>query len=163
MSATPRDLAEPAPAAQAPAVIHLPYAPPPATEKKKPRRHRDHVEQFRTDADEHAALMALARAEGLSLGAYYRRQLIGDPGPRSKRAPPTAQSRLTADHTAAVKRVGVNVNQGIQALHVVALKAPQATSRDRLADEIMATRELLRAMQRALDKALDASVAALGR
>ena len=34
------------------------------------------------------------------------------------------------------------VNQGIRALNEIALRAPQAGSRDRLADEIKAAREL---------------------
>jgi hypothetical protein len=63
----------------------------------------------------------------------------------------------------AVNRVGVNVNQGIQALNKIALKAPQASSRDRLADELMATREILRSMQQAVDETLAASRSALGR
>ncbi len=160
MTAPP--VAEAASATEAPAVIHLPYAPP-APEKKKPRRRRSYGEHFRTDAEEHAALVAMAQAEGLSLGAYYRQQLIGSAGPRSKRAAPTEQDRVTADHAAAVKRVGVNVNQGIHALNEIALKAPEARSRDRLADEIMTTREILREMQRALDAALAIDRAALAR
>jgi hypothetical protein len=54
-------------------------------------------------------------------------------------------------------------NQGIHSLNEIALKAPQATSRDRLANEIMAVREMLRAMQGAVDETLAASRAALGR
>ena len=63
----------------------------------------------------------------------------------------------------AVHRVGVNVNQGIAALNKIALSAPTATSRDRLADEVITVREMLRGMQRSLDEALAAGMAALGR
>jgi hypothetical protein len=163
MSAPPRDFAEPAPAGEAPTVIHLPYVPPPTPEKKKPKRRRGYGEHFRTDEDEHAALIALAQAEGLSLGAYYRQKLIGDPGPRSKRAAPTEQGHLTVANHMAVNRVGANVNQGIRALNEIALKAPQATSRDRLADELMGTRELLRASLAAVEETLAALRAAIGR
>jgi hypothetical protein len=140
-------------------IIELPAAP----VKKKPRRKRSHVERFRTDDDEHADIGALVRDSGLSFGALMRQSLLGDPGPRSKRAAPTPENRLTASHVMAVHRVGVNVNQGIAALNKIALSAPTATSRDRLADEIMANRELLRGMQRSLDEALAAGMAALGR
>jgi hypothetical protein len=48
-------------------------------------------------------------------------------------------------------------------LNEIALKAPEARSRDRLADEVIAARELLRGMQRATDETLAAGRAALGR
>jgi hypothetical protein len=131
--------------------------------KKQPRRKRSHVERFRTDDDEHADIAALVQDSGLSFGALMRQSLLGDPGPRSKRAAPTPESRLTASHVMAVHRVGVNVNQGIAALNKIALSAPTATSRDRLADEVITVREMLRGMQRSLDEALAAGMAALGR
>jgi hypothetical protein len=141
-----------------PALIELP-----APEKKKPRRQRARHVFVRLDDAEFAELQDRAREAGLSAGAFCRLKTLDEPGARFRRAPPTAESRLTADHAAAVKRVGVNVNQGIRALNEIALKAPNAVSRDHLADEIMATRELLRTMQRALDDALAADRAALGR
>jgi hypothetical protein len=99
----------------------------------------------------------------LSVDAYCRWKTLGDPGPRSKRPTPTEQTRLTAQHHIAVNRLGVNLNQGIRALNEIALKAPESRSRDRLADELMATRELLRSMQKPVDETLAASRAALGR
>jgi hypothetical protein len=142
----------------------LPLEIPPAEpERKQPRRKRSHVDHFRTDDDEHAELAARAREARLSVDAFCRLKTLDDPGPRSKRAGPTPESRLTADHVMAIKRVGVNVNQGIQALNTIALKAPTATSRDRLADEVMDVREVLRGMQAALDEALAAGMAALSR
>lgn len=163
MSAPPRDFAEPAPAAEAPRIIHLPYALPPAPEKKKPRRQRPVQKFARYTEDEAAELQRRATEAGLSDASFIRASTIGDPGPRSKRAMPTAQDQLTAAHHIAVKRIGVNVNQGIHALNEIALKAPEARSRDRLADEIMTTREILREMQRALDAALAIDRAALAR
>jgi hypothetical protein len=154
MSAPPRDLDEPAPTAPAPAVIHLPYVPPPAPEKKKPRRQRARHVFVRLDDAELAELQTRARAAGLSAGAYFRQAALGDPGPRSKRAAPTEQSRLKADHVVAINRWGNLANQGIRSLNEIALKAPEATSRDRLADEVMDARELLRGAVAALIEAL---------
>jgi hypothetical protein len=145
---------------EAAALIELPA---PAAAKKKPNRRRNRHVFVRLDEDELAELERRSRDAGLSVGAYFRQSALGKAGARSKRAPPTDEGRLTAAHTVAVKRVGVNVNQGIHALNEIALKAPEARSRDRLADEVMATRELLRSMQQALDEALAAGRAALGR
>ncbi len=144
--------AEPAP--QIPAVIHLPYAPSPAPEKKKPRRRRARHVFVRLDDAELAELEIRARAAGLSGGAYFRRAALGDPGPRSKRAAPSEQSRLKADHVVAINRWGNLANQGIRALNEIALRAAPATSRDRLADEVIATRELLRGALAALTQTL---------
>jgi hypothetical protein len=91
---------------------------------------------------------------GLSGGAYFRRAALGDPGPRSKRAAPSEQSRLKADHVVAINRWGNLANQGIRALNEIALRAAPATSRDRLADEVIATRELLRGAVAALTQTL---------
>jgi hypothetical protein len=139
---------------EAAAILEIPPAAP-----KKPKRRRSYGEHFRTDDEEHAELMALARDAGLSLGAYYRRQLLGVPGLRSKRAAPTEESRLRLQHVIAINRAGALVNQGIRALNETALKAPQANSRDRLADEIIAARELLRT---AIPALLDALAAVRG-
>jgi hypothetical protein len=136
---------------------------PPAPEKKKPKRRRSRHVFVRLDDAELAELETRAREVGLSAGAYFRHSALGDAGPRSKRAAPTEESRLTANHIIAVNRVGANVNQGIRALNEIALKAPETRSRDRLADEVMATRELLREAVRAVDETLAASRAALGQ
>jgi hypothetical protein len=134
-----------------------------APEKKKPKRRRARHVFVRLDEAEFAELENRARDAGLSVGAFCRWKTLDEAGPRSKRAAPTEQIRLTAAHTVAVKRVGVNVNQGIRALNEIALKAPEVRSRDRLADEIMAAREILRAMQKAIDEILAACRTALGR
>ncbi len=126
------------------------------TAKKRPKRQRGHVEQFRTDDAEHAELVAKARGVGLSLGAYYRRELIGAPGARSKRAPPTETSRLRATHITAINRAGNLVNQGIHALNEIRRTAPEAVERDRLAYELEATRKLLEKAIPALNEALAA-------
>jgi hypothetical protein len=142
-------------------IIELPAEP---AERRKPKRQRPHQKFARYNDDELAEFERRAAEAGLTDAAYIRVSTIGDAGlPRSRRRPLDEQGRLTAAHTIAVNRVGANVNQGIQALNKIALTAPQATSRDRLADELMANRELLREMQKALDDTLAASRAALGR
>ena len=88
MSAPPRDLTEPAPAAAAPDVIHLP---PP-----KPRR-RGGIRRPATDPATEwielrvtPAVKALIRAEadkaGLTVTAYLLRPVPGTPTPRKKRS-----------------------------------------------------------------------------
>jgi hypothetical protein len=139
----------------------LEIVPPP---KKEPaRRKRSHVDHFRTDDEEHAELAVRAREAGMSVDAYCRWKTLDDPGPRSRRAAPSEESRLTAQHHIAVNRLGANINQGIRALNEIALKAPEAQSRDQLADEILGLREMLRLAVRAVDETLAASRAALGR
>jgi hypothetical protein len=149
---------EPSPANEAPDVIYLPHAPPPEIEKKRPKRQRRHVDHFRTDDAEHAELAARAREAGLSVDAYCRLKTLGDPGARSKRALPTTASRQRAQHITAINRAGNLVNQGIHALHVIELEMPEAGSRDRLADEIAALRELLQSAIPALRDALAAVI-----
>lgn len=158
MSAPPSDLTEAAPAGEAPAVIYLPDMSP-TPEKKRPRRQRAHVDHFRTTAEEHAELAARAREAGLSVDAFCRLKTLGDPGERSRRSPPTENSRLRAQHITAINRVGNLVNQGIRALHDTARQAPEAGDRDRLADEIAATRELLEATLPELREALAVVIA----
>jgi hypothetical protein len=153
MSAPPLDLGEPAPARDAPAVIHLPHVPPPDAAKKRPKRQRGHVDHFRTDDAEHAELAARAREAGLSVDAFCRLKTLGDAGPRSKRALPTETSRLRAHHITAINRVGNLVNQGVYALNRI---DPEIAARDRLADEVAAARALLQAAMPALREALAA-------
>ena len=88
----------------------------PSAAKKKPRRRRQHVEQFRTDDAEHAALEARAREAGLSVGAFVRACALGDPGPRAKRRP-TVDGELVARANAEMNRVGNNINQIAHAMN----------------------------------------------
>ncbi len=114
----PEHIDEAAPASQAPAVIHLPHLPPPAdlARKRKPKRQRQHVEQFRTDDAEHVQLVAKSRAAGLSVGAYVRACALGDAGPRARRRA-TVDRELLAINNAALNRVGNNLNQIAKALN----------------------------------------------
>lgn len=153
----PFDPSEPAPARDAPAVIHLPYVPAPVA-KKQPKRQRPHVDHFRTSDEEHAELLVRAREAGLSVDAYCRLKTLGDPGPRSRRGATSEASRQRAQHITAINRVGNLINQGIRALHDTARRAPEAADRDRLAEEVEATRALLQAAMPALREALAGAV-----
>jgi hypothetical protein len=79
---------------------------------------------------------------------------LGDAGPRSKRALATAASQQRAQHITAINRAGNLVNQGIYALNRI---DAEAGSRDRLADEVAAARELLESAIPALRRALAAA------
>jgi hypothetical protein len=72
MTAPLHGITEPAPASEAPEVIHLPDLRQPSKKvtSGSNKRRRQHLERFRTDDAEHAALHEQLRATGLSLGAY---------------------------------------------------------------------------------------------
>jgi len=145
---------KPAPASDAPDVIHLSYVPPPP-KKKQPKRKRQHVKHTRYNDDELAEFELRARAAGLSDGAYTRVATVGDAGPRAKRAQPTAASHQRAQLITAINRAGNLVNQGIYALNRI--DAAQWLSGDHLAEEVAAARELLDSAIPALIEALYAA------
>lgn len=118
MSDASAHIGEAPPAAQAPAIIHLPHLPLPAdlVRQRKPKRQRQHVEPFRTDDAEHAELVARAREAGFSVGAYVRACALGDAGPRARRRA-TVDRELLAHNNAALNRVGNNLNQIAHALN----------------------------------------------
>src|ERR1700728_152302 len=135
------DLAEAPPAAQAPAIIHLPYVPLPAdlAQPRKPRRQRRHVRNTRFDDDELAELENRARTAGLSVGAFLRTALLGDAGPRARRRAPVDRELLARNNAA--------LDRGRHKLHQIArerhrgddldpfeLQATLAELRDVLAD-----------------------------
>ena len=135
-------------------IIELPTA---APEKKVPKRQRPEIKRARYSPDEAAEFDRRATAAGLSDGAFIRVSTIGEQGqPRSRRRPLGEQGQLRAQHVAAINRAGGLVNQGIRALNETALRAPEAGSRDRLADEIKAARELLQPALAALLETLAA-------
>jgi hypothetical protein len=141
----------------APAVISLPYLPPPETAKKQPRRQRPLLRRARFSPEEAEEFDRRAAAAGLSDGAFIRISTIGESGrPRSQRRPPTGDSRERARAIAALNHIGGNLNQGFRALNEVKRTAPEEVSRDRLADELAALRELFEPGMAALARALDA-------
>jgi len=104
-------------------------------------RKRRHLEQFRTDDDEHAALQDRARECGLSFGAFMRAWKLGDAGPRAQRRKPVDVQALTAalvaDH-----RNDNNLNQIARAANTLALVAQERGS-DQLAYEVRELRQQL--------------------
>ena len=74
------------------------------------RRQRAHKVDTRWDTIEYASLDAAARAAGLSRGGYIRALVLGCPGPRARRSP-SIEIEALADATAALHKVGSNVNQ----------------------------------------------------
>jgi hypothetical protein len=127
--------------------------PPPDAGPKKPKRQKARFVGIRFDDAGLDEAQRRAREAGLSLGAYARQRMIDDAGPRAKRAPPTETSRLRAQHITAINRAGNLVNQGIFALNRI---DPEIGTRDRLADEVAAARELLESTIPALREALAA-------
>jgi Mobilization protein NikA len=117
--------AEPAPAREAPDIIHLPHVPPPPDHpapvaKKQPKRKRQRFAAIRLDDDELAELERRSRAAGLSIGAYCRACSLGDAGPRARRRV-TVDRELIARNTAALNHIGSNLNQTARALNEIAL------------------------------------------
>ena len=79
---------------------------------------RERMITIRLTYEQHSEIRAEARAARCTVSEYVRRRM-------------------------AINRWGNLTNQGVRALNEIALKAPQATKRDRLADEVTATRKLL--------------------
>jgi hypothetical protein len=74
------------------------------------RRQRVHKVDTRWDTLEYASLLAASEATGLTRGGYIRALVIGTAGPRAQRAP-SFDAHALAHATAALNRVGNNVNQ----------------------------------------------------
>ena len=74
------------------------------------KRRRIHKVDTRWDGLEHASLVAAAQTAGLTKGGYIRALVLGCPGPRSQRAP-SINAQALAQATAALNKVGSNLNQ----------------------------------------------------
>jgi hypothetical protein len=74
------------------------------------KRQRVHKVDTRWDGIEHASLAAAAQTAGLTKGGYIRALVLGCPGPRSQRAP-SVNAQALAQATAALNKVGSNLNQ----------------------------------------------------
>ena len=74
------------------------------------KRQRVHKVDTRWDGIEHASLIAAAQTAGLTKGGYIRALVLGCPGPRSQRAP-SVNAQALAQATAALNKVGSNLNQ----------------------------------------------------
>jgi len=80
------------------------------------KRQRVHKVDTRWDGIEHASLAAAAQAAGLTKGGYIRALVLGCPGPRSQRAP-SVNAHALAQATAALNKVGSNLNQVARVLN----------------------------------------------
>lgn len=87
-----------------------------ATMRGGEKRQRVHKVDTRWDGIEHASLVAAAQTAGLTKGGYIRALVLGCPGPRSQRAP-SLNALALARATAALNRVGSNLNQVARVLN----------------------------------------------
>ena len=74
------------------------------------RRQRVCKVDTRWDGLEHASLVAAAQTAGLTKAGYIRALVLGCPGPRAQRAP-SVNAQALAQATAALNKVGSNLNQ----------------------------------------------------
>jgi hypothetical protein len=147
------DIDEAPPASQAPAIIELPYLPPP-TEPVPQRRNgrpismkrgaqisrrrrvddpKDRVITFRCTVGEFELFEGRATAAGLAIGPYLRQRETGTTGPRAHRNPSEA-TKLLAQLLGQLGKAGSNLNQGTRALHQINIAAGDGEGRDRLAE-----------------------------
>jgi len=74
------------------------------------KRQRNHKIGVGCDAAEFVIIEHNAREAGMSLASYLRSCALGSPGPRARRSPPVNAEAL-AHATAALNKVGSNLNQ----------------------------------------------------
>lgn len=84
--------------------------PPPSGRSGSNKRQRDGAVLVRLLPDERATVEEKARAVGLSLAGFLRACGIGTPGPRARRSP-TVNAEALGRATAALNKVGSNLNQ----------------------------------------------------
>jgi len=94
--------------------------PRPSTRGKKGGRTR--FLALRLDEVEYLLIDEYARTAGLSRGSFLRAAALGAPGPRARRSPPVNAEAL-AHATAALNRVGSNLNQIARVLNAGAATA----------------------------------------
>lgn len=74
------------------------------------KRQRRHTVQIVLSDDELAEVKHKAQACGLSWSSYGRASMLGTPGPRARRSP-TVEADALGRATAALNKVGSNLNQ----------------------------------------------------
>ena len=93
--------------------------------KASQKRQRQKSVNVGLTEEERRAVEEKAGCAGLSLSAFARHCLLGDPGPRAQRQPPINR-QLLAQTIAELNKVGSNINQIAKALnsgHRVSLSA----------------------------------------
>jgi hypothetical protein len=106
-------------------------------------------------------VLADAQAAGLSLSAFVCARLGDTPGPRVHRNP-SELIKAIAQLAAQMGKPGGLLNQGIRGVNRIALEAPAANSRDRLADLLQEALDLLRPAVAELRECLAAVMRLLG-
>ncbi|HTB11095.1 MAG TPA: plasmid mobilization relaxosome protein MobC [Bryobacteraceae bacterium] len=81
-----------------------------ASGRPSEQRQRVYKVDTRWDEIEYVALLAAAQSTGLTRGGYLRALVTGYAGPRAQQAP-SYDARALAVATAALNRVGSNLNQ----------------------------------------------------
>jgi len=144
---------EPAPASEAPEVIHLPDRRQHGRKKitsGSQKRRRRHLERFATDDAEHAALHEMLRASGKSLGAFVM-EVAGIAAGQEAR-PRMTRRRVRADVSAFLqgvvefRRANGLLNQQTRAVNTTMLFAEEHGAA-RLADEVRAWRRSIDLMR----------------
>jgi hypothetical protein len=107
------------------------------------RRRRVHKVDTRFDALEHAALVAAAHTTGLTKGGYIRALVLGCPGPRSQRTP-SVNAQALAHATAALNKVGSNLNQIARVLNSGGSETTTRACQSALANVQAAVESILR-------------------
>ena len=88
----------------------------PKDDGSKEKRQRNRRIDFRLTEAEYAEVRRKADRAGYTVGAYVRAAVLGSPGPRAQRLPPTNKAELVRLR-AEVNKVGSNLNQIARALN----------------------------------------------
>jgi hypothetical protein len=102
---------------------------------------------FRADAAEFVLIDENARTVGMSRGSYLRACALGSPGPRARRAPHVNAEAL-AYATAALNKVGSNLNQIARALNAGGARIAAHECSAALAETRMAVARILKIVGR---------------
>jgi hypothetical protein len=152
---------------QLPDVIYLPDQSRPVRMRKKitsgsNKRRRRHLEWFRTDDAEHAALRS--RLNGESLGAYVMRLSgigSGEETRARRRGRPSVDAVALTKAMVEFSREHNNYNQAVRALNTLALVADERSDRH-IVGEIRRVLDMVEALQTQFSAPLAAIQAALG-
>jgi hypothetical protein len=164
MTAPPRDLAEPAPARDTSAVIHLPYLPPPTestprnTRRGSEKRQRSACIPVKLTPADYQRVKAEAAAAGMSAAGYLASGRLGAetadrPRLRVRSRLPKLDTELLARNNAELNHIGSNENQRARALNELRMYAREIGA-DRLerliADDLEQTRAIIDDIRRTL-------------
>jgi hypothetical protein len=145
-------------------VIYLPDQSQPVEKTRSgSEKRRRHLERFRTDDTEHAALHAKVRASGKSLGAYVMQLAAIDATQEARarrRSRPTVDALALKEAMTGFNRENSNYNQAVKALNTLALVAQERSSRE-LAEAVNATCNRIDRLQQGFEPSFAAILAAL--